>query len=104
MTEAVVEKSDINLDSMKTVKSAFKVKDSPTSNTEISSNSSNIGQVSRSGRKIKPKTYSDYENDAEVHKRSRMSKGSSKITEKQNSSSTVNDQSLEQNGNIKTKN
>lgn len=67
------------------------------------SSSSNIGQVSRSGRKIKPKKYSDYENDADVSKRSRLSKENAKISEKHNSSINNVDCSLEQSTSTKGK-
>lgn len=82
------------MDTSKTTKSVSKVKDSPNSSCEVSS-SSNVGHVSRSGRKIKPKKYSDYENDIEVPKRSRTSKENSKSSEKQNT--TEIDNSSEQN-------
>lgn len=99
------EASDISLDTSKTSKTSLKVKDSPTSGSELlpSTNNSNVGHVSRSGRKIKPKTFSDYENDAEAHKRSRINKGISKISEKQNSSTTDIDHFQEQNNKIKGK-
>lgn len=98
------EVSDISLDTSKTSKTSLKVKDSPTtSGSEPSTNNGNVGHVSRSGRKIKPKTFTDYENDAEAHKRSRINKGISKISEKQNSSSTEIDHFQEQNNKIKGK-
>lgn len=85
------------------VKSLSKIKNSPTSSSEISStNSVNVGHVSRSGRKIKPKKYSDYENESEVvQKRSRLSKENSKTSEKHNISNIETDSSSEQN--LKTK-
>lgn len=86
------------MDTSKTSKSLLKIRDSPTSGSDMSSsNTSNVGPVSRSGRKIKPKKYSDYENDKEVPKRSRLSKDNSKNSEKQNSSSIENEHSPEQN-------
>lgn len=69
--------------------SSSKIKNSP-SFTEVSSNTSNVGHVSRSGRKIKPKKYSDYENDGEAPKRSRVSKESMKTSEKVVGSETDN--------------
>lgn len=90
------------MDNSKTPKAISKIKDSPTSSTEMSSsNSSNVGHVSRSGRKIKPKKYSDYENDAEVPKRSRLSKENAKNSEKLNASSIEIDNSSEQNNKTK---
>lgn len=100
-TEYVPESNETAMENIKTGKSISKTKDSPTSNSEISSNSSNVGHVSRSGRKIKPKKYSDYQNDAEVPKRSRLSKDNSKSLEKQNNGVNESDTSSEQN--IKTK-
>lgn len=95
------ESSDISLDISKITKSVSKIKDSPSSNSEISSsNSSNIGHVSRSGRKIKPKKYSDYENDTEVPKRSRLNKDNFKSSEKQNNNIDI-DNSSEQNSKTK---
>lgn len=89
----------------KSAKTVPKVKNSPASSSDISSiNNSNLGHVSRSGRKIKPKKYSDYENDAEVPKRSRLSKEYSKTLEKQNSSIIENDNSSEQTSKTKGKN
>lgn len=102
-TESVPESSEIVLDNIKTGKSISKTKDSPTSNSEISSNSSNVGHVSRSGRKIKPKKYSDYQNDAEVPKRSRLSKENPKNSEKQNNGMNESDTSSELNFKTKSK-
>jgi len=101
---SAVESSEISLDTNKITKSVSKIKDSsPGSNNEISSsNNSNIGHVSRSGRKIKPKKYSDYENDAEMPKRSRSSKENSKSSEKQNNSIEI-DNSSEYNSKTKGK-
>ncbi|XP_026822063.1 hepatoma-derived growth factor-related protein 2-like [Rhopalosiphum maidis] len=94
-TESVLETSDVLSDSSKAVKSLSKIKNSPTSSSEISStNSVSVGHVSRSGRKIKPKKYSDYENESEVPKRSRLSKENSKSSEKHNNET---DTSSEQN-------
>lgn len=80
--ESVLESSDVSveLDNNKTPKTSSKIKNS--SVAETSSNNLNVGHVSRSGRKIKPKKYSDYENDGEVPKRSRTSKENTKTTEK----------------------
>lgn len=89
------------MDTSKISKSVLKIKDSPTSSGEISSsNISNIGHVSRSGRKIKPKKYSDYEKDTEVPKRSRLNKDNFKSSEKQNNNIDI-DNSLEQNSKTK---
>jgi len=97
-TESVLETSDVLSDSSKAVKSSSKIKNSPTSSSEISStNSVSVGHVSRSGRKIKPKKYSDYENESEVPKRSRLSKENSKSLEKHNTSNNETDTSSEQN-------
>ncbi|XP_025195195.1 hepatoma-derived growth factor-related protein 2-like [Melanaphis sacchari] len=97
-TETVLETSDVLSDSSRAVKSSSKVKNSPTSSSEISStNSVNVGHVSRSGRKIKPKKYSDYENESEMPKRSRLSKENSKGSEKYNTSHNETDASSEQN-------
>ncbi|VVC33354.1 Lens epithelium-derived growth factor (LEDGF),PWWP domain [Cinara cedri] len=73
-TELVPEPSNVSviLDNNRTPKSSSKIKNSPSVN-EISNNSS-LGHVSRSGRKIKPKKYSDYENEGDMSKRSRTSK------------------------------
>ncbi|XP_060874082.1 hepatoma-derived growth factor-related protein 2 [Metopolophium dirhodum] len=93
-TESALETSDVLLDSSKSIKSLSKIKNSPTSSSEISStNSVNVGHVSRSGRKIKPKKYSDYENESEAPKRSRLSKENSKNSEKHNSSNNETDSS-----------
>ncbi|KAE9540740.1 hypothetical protein AGLY_003985 [Aphis glycines] len=104
--ESVLETSDILSDSSKAVKSLSKIKNSPTSSSEISStNSVNVGHVSRSGRKIKPKKYSDYENESEVvPKRSRLSKENSKTSEKHNTSNVETDSSSEQNHKTKDTN
>ncbi|XP_001946821.2 hepatoma-derived growth factor-related protein 2 [Acyrthosiphon pisum] len=103
-TESALETSDVLLDSSKSVKSLSKIKNSPTSSSEISStNSVNVGHVSRSGRKIKPKKYSDYENESEAPKRSRLSKENSKNSEKHNSSNNETDSS-EQNSKTKDTN
>lgn len=102
VTVSYSEASDISLDVSKTSKSSSKIKDSPISSCEVPfTNSHNVGHVSRSGRKIKPKTFTDYENDVEAHKRSRINKGTSKMSEKQNSSITEIDQSQEQNSKTK---
>lgn len=79
-----------------------KIKNSPTSSSEISStNSVSVGHVSRSGRKIKPKKYSDYENESEVPKRSRLSKENSKSSEKHNNETdTSSEQNYKTKGNI----
>ncbi|KAL5235260.1 hypothetical protein ACI65C_002670 [Semiaphis heraclei] len=99
--ESVLETSDVLLDSSKSVKSVSKIKNSPTSSSEMSStNSVNVGHVSRSGRKIKPKKYSDYENESEAPKRSRLSKENSKNSEKHNTSNNETDSSEQ---NFKTK-
>ncbi|XP_025415954.1 hepatoma-derived growth factor-related protein 2 isoform X2 [Sipha flava] len=97
-TESELEFNDVTLENSKTLKSIQKLKDSPTSSSEISSsNSSNVGHVSRSGRKIKPKKYSDYENDTEMPKRPRFSKENSKTSEKHNNGSNEIDILPEQN-------
>lgn len=91
------------MDNSKVTKSVLKIKESPISCGEVSSNSS-LGPVSRSGRKIKPKKYSDYENNGEVPKRSRMSKENSKVSEKQNASGSIeNDHSPDQSNKTKGK-
>lgn len=102
VTESVAESSDIISDNHKTPKSVLKPKDSPASGADGSSSSSS--KVSRSGRKIKPKKYSDYENDTEVPKRSRLSKENSKTSEKVNTSSNDVDNLSEQNSQAKGKN
>jgi len=97
-TESVLETSDVLSDSSKAVKSLSKIKNSPTSSSEISStNSVSVGHVSRSGRKIKPKKYSDYDNESEAPKRSRLSKENFKSSEKHNTSNNETDTSSEQN-------
>jgi len=100
-TRITTESNEVTLDTNKITKSLSKIKDSPSSNSEISSsNSSNIGHVSRSGRKIKPKKYSDYENDTEVPKRSRLNKDNFKSSEKQSNNIDI-DNSSEQNSKTK---
>ncbi|XP_050428384.1 hepatoma-derived growth factor-related protein 2 isoform X2 [Adelges cooleyi] len=100
VSDSVLETSEVSFDNNKSSKHNSKIKSSPISSGDMSSNSSNIGQVSRSGRKIKPKKYTDYENDAEVPKRSRLSKDMSKNSEKINGSVDA-DNSSEQNEMVK---
>lgn len=95
--------TEVSLNNNKSTKSASKVKDRSSSSSEISTgNGSNVGHVSRSGRKIKPKKYSDYENDTEP-KRSRLSKDNFKTSDKLNTSSIDTDSSSEQNCKTKGK-
>lgn len=101
--EPLNETNDVLVENSKISKSLSKLKDSPSSSEISSSNSSNVGHVSRSGRKIKPKKYSDYENDAEVPKRPRLSKENSKTSEKCNNGSNETDTSSEQNYKTKGK-